>query len=356
MASKELCEDFYALLGSPNHSDNNLGETERLPTDYETESRPSEQEMSPWAKPALERKSQEQKSQDQANRLRVQGLLNELFAKFNINPRLFNPHEHKINAVGLDERVATLLVRSDLEATFASTDTPEPIRIILEQRLLKHMGCEGDSHFSDIIATQQKLLMGTEGVDFWELDRIFLPGEIVYTADSAPIHQTLYEQCWMVTSCEHGNENYSNSLTINGVKWCFDPAEVGWYLASAKVMIYAYDGRRNMTLDAFGVVPLQSLPSEEKKSIEDKMIARGSLYVEISQVDVRCFQYNGPASWPKNQYDGMFRTQGRSLFKKLSKWMWWHRIVSSRNLLVLRNMSLANQHFSGIHDRLTRES
>ncbi|KAE9580129.1 hypothetical protein CGMCC3_g3909 [Colletotrichum fructicola] len=331
MASKQLYEGFYALLEPPKND---------IPANRDTDVLPHEQEISP---PQEEEDTEEDLkiNKPQQPERRPREVLDELFTEFNINLTLVDHGKGAKEVPGLNQRIATLLVRSKLEEMIRSDEIPDITKSYLERELSGSMDCPAiaDTRVSraEAIAAQEELLDG--GVGFADLPKIFLPGDIVYTADTTPIKDTLYEQCWMVAKCELVTEHQRRGLLVNGVKWCVDvTSDNGWYLASCEVLIYAYDGIRVISLDTMGVVPLGSLPTEEQMAVSDRMIARGRQYLEMSQVEVRYWQYHGPASCTPHHSASHVENSEMLLFRKLSHWMWWNDVICER--VVLDNLVL----------------
>ncbi|KAK2752715.1 hypothetical protein CKAH01_17641 [Colletotrichum kahawae] len=200
MASTQLYKDFYALLKSPY--------SEELP-DHEISNLPRDPDSSGDA-PDRQAIRLRVRSYEQANRI-----CNGLFTQFNIDP------SPPLSVPGFDRDVAYLLVRSELEQTLCSDELPRRTKDELEERLNEYMRLE-DSVGSRVsreeaVATQDPLLLKSS-LTFEDLPKIFLPGDIVYTADPTLVKDTFYEQCWMVVSCELSTEG----LLIEVKKWRFD--------------------------------------------------------------------------------------------------------------------------------------
>ncbi|KAF3805967.1 hypothetical protein GCG54_00013641 [Colletotrichum gloeosporioides] len=275
MASKQLYEDFYYLLESPEHQELSAPEIGNSPRD--PDSSPPLRDA-----PGKEATGPRLQDDDQSSQICI-----DLFTKFNIDP-------YPMGSIpGLDYSTAHLLVRSELEQILFSDELPRRTKHELEDRLSYYMRCGGafGSRMSreEAVATQDTLLL-KGSVTFADLPKIFLIGDIVYTADPTPLKDTLFEQCWVAVDCELVTANIQKDFLVSVKKWGFDAkSDNGWYLESAEVMIYGYKGEKSIQLADIGVVPLKSLPAEEQRTLSDRMIARGRLYLEMSQIKIGFF-------------------------------------------------------------------
>lgn len=316
MASKQLYEDFYSLLESPEHEELSAREIDNSPRDPDS---------SPPLRDAPGKEATGPRSQDddQSSQICI-----DLFTKFNIDPYLMG------SIPGLDHSTAHLLVRSELEQILFSDKLPRRTKDELEARLSYYMRC-GEYFGSrmsceEAVATQDSLLL-TGSVTFADLPKIFLIGDIVYTADPTPLKDTLFEQCWVAVDCELVTTNVQKNFLISVRRWRFDAkSDNGWYLESAKVTIYGYEGKKSIQLGDIGVVPLKSLRAEEQRLLSDRMIVRGRLYLEMSQIKIGCWGYNGPSCCKPHYGNQHLRKPQESSFNKLSPWMRWNSVVSVR--------------------------
>ncbi|KAF4917816.1 hypothetical protein CGCVW01_v009496, partial [Colletotrichum viniferum] len=145
------------------------------------------------------------------------------------------------------------------------------------------------------------------------------------------------EQCWVAVDCELVTTNAQKDFLISIKKWRFDAkSDNGWYLESGKVTIYGYEGKKSIQLADIGVVPLKSLPAEEQRSLSDRMIARGRLYLEMSQIKIGCWDYNGPSCCKPHYGNQRLRKPQESAFNKLSPWMRWNSVTCER--VVMNNV------------------
>lgn len=139
----------------------------------------------------------------------------------------------------------------------------------------------------------------TRQVPFSHVWTLFRPGDIAYEKRTIPPFHHIYEQCFSIYKVEESVSRYDGTKVL-----CLSLAEIvysnsmsdtpGPRMAWTTRHIRQYDGSKDITTEDLGIIPFNMIPTEERISIQARLIQRGRRVLQISSMPFSFWNYNGP--------------------------------------------------------------
>lgn len=241
-------------------------------------------------------------------------ILEDLRAKANL-PSLTNATSEKHQGLMIFRHPFTkvLPIVPKLESLLSSNELEHSLKqeIDLLLRKLWSPWYEYKNHreeTSEEMLASHRAILESNQVSFSDLGSLFLPGFFGYSNTRMLSKTTPFEECWIIQSREFcvSDRRRRRVLRITCLQWLLHPSLVNLILVPTSFYIEEYTGKKAITVDEIGVVPLEALPDHDRETVRGRMAKRGKKYVDVFNTPppTVLWDYQGPAWRPRVREGG----------------------------------------------------
>lgn len=228
----------------------------------------------------------------------LKGVIEKLCSKMNIRiPPQSLTGTTETGSFRLAGRLVRIL-RGELKTASSATETSEGLKESIERIIsdvvpwgtlkMKHT-----SECSERPEAQQESEVNAR-VEFSKLREVFLPGELVYVERSELATDGAPGQCWRVDDCAYTDSETSRFLWIRILEWKWNGLARSFRLTQGQIYIEEYTGR--VSFEELGVIPVAKMRRSDKTAVQERLVSRGKVYVELFKSTQSLWEYHGPVT------------------------------------------------------------